>query len=161
MEFIKIMLQHSVLTEAKLHTSAQKAAKNPETGITINHQASYHVIKDCAMITTKYLPHMVFGAYKDPFVDLKGKFTRKSITEFVNASKSDVPVEQLLQLIVARAEKMNINTKPAVASVIKTAPVPADPYGDYGCLVEDTTPPPMPTDDGLVSILCKLFAVTT
>ena len=57
MEFLKIILQNSNLKEAKLYGAAQKAATNPEIGITIQNKAAYHVIKDCAAITMSYLPH--------------------------------------------------------------------------------------------------------
>jgi len=71
MRFVEIILENSTAKEAKLYNAARKAYQNPEIGITIQNKAAYHVIRDCAGITTKYLVHYVFGCYADPFVELK------------------------------------------------------------------------------------------
>ena len=74
MKFIDIILQNSQAREAKLLNPATKASTNPETGVTIVNPAAFHVIRDCAKLTVKYLPHYVFGLYANPFEVLKGKF---------------------------------------------------------------------------------------
>jgi hypothetical protein len=161
MEFIKVLLQHGTIKEAKLLNSALKAAANPEIGVTITHKAAFHVIKDCANIASKYIPHMVFGAYADPFETLQGKFSRKSIQELVAKAAEDVAYDQLITVIIDRATKMKLVEAPKPATKeIKFEEDAADPYGDYGCMVEDDAPVIVstPTTDVLVDTLVKLFA---
>ena len=105
MKFIDILLSSSQAKESKLVGPATKASTNPETGITINNPAAYHVIKDCAKLAIKYLPHYVFGLYANPFEVLKGKFERKDIDEFVKAALSDMVLNQLLSLIIDKIKK--------------------------------------------------------
>jgi hypothetical protein len=161
MEFIKVLLQHGTIKEAKLLNSAHKAAANPEIGVTITHKAAYHVIKDCASIASKYIPLMVFGAYADPFETLRGKFSRKSIQELVTKAAEDVAYDQLITVIVDRATKMKLMEAPKpTTKEIKFEEDAADPYGDYGCMVQDDAPVIIssPTTDAMVDTLVKLFA---
>jgi hypothetical protein len=161
MEFIKVLLHHSTIKEAKLLNSAHKAAANPEIGVTITHKAAYHVIKDCASIASKYIPLMVFGAYDNPFETLRGKFSRKSIQELVTKAAEDVAYDQLITVIVDRATKMKLMEAPKpTTKEIKFEEDAADPYGDYGCMVQDDSPVIIssPTTDAMVDTLVKLFA---
>lgn len=121
MKFIDIILQNSQAKEAKLINPATKASTNPETGVTIVNPAAFHVIRDCAKITVKYLPHYVFGLYANPFEVLKGKFEYNDVVEFVKAALSDMVLNQLLVLIVEKIKKSS--------STLATSE--ADPYGDY------------------------------
>jgi len=161
MEFIKTLLQHSNIREAKLLNSAIKANANPEIGVTITHKAAFHVIKDCAGVASKYIPHMVFGAYDDPFKTLQGKFTKKSIQELVARAAADVAVAQLITIMMDRAQRMNLlqAPKPAPAQFEEDA---NDPYGDYGCMVQEPEPPACDAaaDDSTTEVLIKLFAAT-
>jgi hypothetical protein len=100
MKFIDIIVENSKIKEAKLFVPAKKAANNPETGITIQNKSAYHVIKDCANITIKYLPHYIFANYEDPFTELFGKFKRKDIEEFISHTENDIVLKQLLILIL-------------------------------------------------------------
>ena len=127
MEFIEIILQNSDLKEAKLYKAAQKAAANPEIGITIQNKAAYHVIKDCATIASSYLPLFVFGTYQSPFESLKGKFKKENIAEFIKQSEKDLSCKQLLLIILDKAEK----ALPQQTQKFETETI-ADPYGDYG-----------------------------
>lgn len=160
MEFIQIILQNSNLKEAKLYGAAQKAAANPEIGITIQNKAAYHVIKDCANITINYLPHLVFGSYQNPFESLKGKFKRESLTEFVKQAETSVSLNQLLHIIISKAEKMNLlaNQPPAPTVIQKFDAVDptSDPYGDYG---HEQVAAKQPTSSSLtpLDMLCKVF----
>lgn len=160
MEFIQIILQNSNLKEAKLYNAAQKAVTNPEIGITIQNKAAYHVIKDCANITINYLPHLVFGSYQNPFESLKSKFKRETLAEFVKQSETSVSLNQLLHIIISKAEKMNLLAafQPVAALTQKFDVIEptSDPYGDYGHeqvvvkpLVNSTLAP--------LDILCKVF----
>lgn len=160
-EFIKILLQHSTIREAKLLNSAIKANTNPEIGVTITHKAAFHVIRDCAGVASKYIPHMVWGAYDDPFKTLQGKFTKKSIQELVAKSSTDVAIAQLIVLILDAGHKMNLLNVSKPDDVTKFEQDVNDPYGDYGCMVEesDASPTPSASDDDTVETLIRLFAV--
>jgi len=143
MRFIDIIIDNSPLKEAKLYSPAQKAAERPDSGVTIQNPAAYHVIQDCAKITIKYLPHYVFGLYANPFQDLKGKFNFQDIKEFTDAAFSDVTYNQLLILMLDKIKKM-----PYTPTINYD-----NPYGDYdsyqGVSEKDT-----------VSLLCKAFYVS-
>ena len=121
MNFIDIILQNSQAKEAKLLGPASKASTNPETGVTIVNPAAYHVIKDCAKMTIKYLPHYVFGLYANPFELLRGKFQYNDVVEFVKAALSDMVLNQLLVLITEKIKK----------SSSTLGGTDSDPYGDY------------------------------
>ena len=104
MEFVNIILQNSNLKEAKLYGAAQKAATNPEIGITIQNKAAYHVIKDCATIAMCYLPHLVFGSYVNPFESLKGKFKKEvffNLHNFLYALRSAFNESLLVSVSIA------------------------------------------------------------
>jgi len=121
MKFIDIILQNSQAREAKLVGPATKASTNPETGVTILNPAAFHVIRDCAKLTIKYIPHYVFGLYANPFELLKGKFEYNDVVEFVKAAFSDMVLHQLLVLIMEKIKK--------AASTLSANS--SDPYGDY------------------------------
>jgi hypothetical protein len=159
MKFIEIILENSKIKEAKLFSAAKKAANNPETGITIQNKSAYHVIKDCANITMKYLPHYVFANYECPFTELSGKFKRKDIEEFVSGAEKDIVLNQLLILIL----ELNggfVEETPKVSVSDNNDLEIGDPYGDYGVGFEEQ-PNKKNTDTNLsiVDSLCKLFDV--
>lgn len=160
MEFIKTLLQHGTIREAKLLNSAAKAATNPEIGVTITQPAAFHVIKDCAGVASKYIPHMVWGALDEPFKTLRGKFSKKSIQELVAKSSADVAVAQLITLILDKGDKMNLLHAPKPKAPVHFEEDVNDPYGDYGCMVEEpvTQSVPASTDDDTTEALIKLFA---
>lgn len=121
MRFVNIILESSPIKEAKLAGPALKCAEKPDNGVTILNPAAYYVIKDCATIATRYLPHYIFGLYANPLEELKGKFNYQNVKEFVEAAYNDVVLNQLLTLILDKIKK-----NPA------SIPVNAnDPYGDY------------------------------
>jgi hypothetical protein len=121
MKFIDTLISNSQAKESKLVGPATKASTNPETGVTITNPAAYHVIKDCAKLTLKYIPHYIFGLYANPFEVLKGKFEKKDIDEFIKAALSDIVLNQLLSLIVDKIKKSS--------STLSASD--DDPYGDY------------------------------
>jgi hypothetical protein len=134
MKFIEVILKNSQIKEAKLFGPSKKASDAPETGVIIQNPAAYHVIKDCATLANKYLPHFVFGHYANPFEVLKGKFTKTDIVEFVEKANSDIVLYQLLSLILEKikkqtgwsAEDIDQTATPNALTVNST-----DPYGDY------------------------------
>jgi hypothetical protein len=155
MKFIDQILQNSQIKEAKLYGPSKKAAERPETGVTIQTPAAFHVIKDCATLANKYLPHFIFGHYANPFEVLKGKFTRDDIAEFISEANSDIVLNQLLALIIG---KINM-TLPQLAQTPST-PVSintssSDPYGDYEAYGDIT---PVATHDA-TTLLCNAFGV--
>ena len=131
MNFIDQIILNSQVKEAKLYGPSKKAAERPETGITIQTPAAFHVIKDCATLANKYLPHYVFGTYANPFEVLKGKFNRKDIEEFVSAAMADIVLNQLMTLILEKIRKSPY--MPVESNIIANAESinTSDPYGDY------------------------------
>jgi hypothetical protein len=164
MEFIQILLQNSNLKEAKLYSAAQKAATNPEIGITVQNKAAYHVIKDCAAITMHYLPHLVFGSYLNPFESLKGKFSKECIAEFVKLAETTVSLNQLMYVIISKAQKMNVLTVeqreelPDIKLDVRDVSMD-DPYGDYGIVDSHIKPQKSITTITMTPFeqLCKVF----
>jgi hypothetical protein len=159
MEFVNIILQNSNLKEAKLYGAAQKAATNPEIGITIQNRAAYHVIKDCATITMSYLPHLVFGSYVKPFESLKGKFKKEHVVEFVKQAEENLSLNQLLHIIVSKAEKMNIVPIPIQkAQNFDIGDQSIDPYGSYG-MEQPIAVQSVPVSITSVDVLCRAFGI--
>jgi len=106
MKFIDAIINNSPIKEAKLYAPALKAYNAPETGITIQSAAAYNVIKDCAEITLKYLPHYIFGSYANPVSVLKGKVTANDVDEFISNAQNDIVLHQLLVLILDKIEPL-------------------------------------------------------
>jgi len=156
MKFIEIIIQNSQIKEAKLYGPSKKASESPETGITIKTPAAFHVIKDCAALANKYLPHFVFGSYANPFEVLKGKFTKQDIIEFVNFGMSDIVANQLLTLIL---EKIKRSPYAIIEQQVSQIPqtVSNDPYGDYENSVAVESP--SVTQNDPVALLCYAFSV--
>jgi hypothetical protein len=155
MKFIDQILQNSQIKEAKLYGPSKKAAERPETGVTIQTPAAFHVIKDCATLANKYLPHFVFGHYANPFEVLKGKFTREDIAEFINEANSDIVLNQLLALIVG---KINLTLPQLVqtpSTPVSNVTSSSDPYGDYESYSDIV---PVATQD-TTTVLCNAFGV--
>ena len=158
--FLNIILQNSAIKEAKLYPAAKRAAENPALGITIQNQAAYHVIKDCANITQLYLPHFVFGSYQEPFKSLFRKFKKEDITEFVNACNTNPILNQLLEIILYKFQQQT--TKPPEVQQNRSyTSTSDDPYGDYALYVEDTSLPPEATQVKLnpFDALCQAFGL--
>jgi len=142
MRFIDVIVENSPVKESKLFSPSQKAAEKPDSGITIQNPAAYHVIQDCAKMTVKYLPIYIFGLYANPFEDLKGKFNFIDIKTFVDAAFSDVTLNQFLILILDKVKKL-----PYVPLANSN-----DPYGDYESY-EGVN------EKDVVSLLCRAFNV--
>lgn len=163
MNFLETILTHSTVKEAKLYSASKKAAVKPDTGITIQNQSAYHVIKDCARITYSYLPIYVFGQYQNPFEALKGKFTRKEIEDFVVNANSNFVNHQLLTLILDEIRKTKIiPTQEPKKIVQEQESVSDDPYGDYGYsdLTVETSFTQTTQDTSTVDLLCQAFGVS-
>lgn len=161
MKFVKILFENSELKQAKLYQPAHKAYDKPDTGITIQHPGAYNVIKDCADITIKYLPHYVFGAYAHPFVSLKGKFKKPDIEEFVKKCRDDYTLNQLLVVIKEKCEAQNSSIQTIVYSnelLKSTSSDMDDPYDLYE-MVEAHDEKTVSNNISDVDLLCLAFSV--
>jgi hypothetical protein len=155
MKFIDILLENSSEKMAKLYVPSLKANKNPENGITINNKSAYHVIKDCAYLAHMYLPIFIFEKYIDPFNQLKGKFKRSEISEFINSTKNDIAYRQLLTLILNKAPNQTTTTN--VDREVDYVE-PNDPYGEYG--MDDNIVQKPNVQKSNLDTLCDLFGVS-
>lgn len=154
MKFIDIIIQNSQAKEAKLYNPSKKASDNPETGITINSPAAFHVIKDCATLAHKYIPHIVFGSYANPFEVLRGKFKKSDIEEFVSCAMSDIVLHQLMNLILYKiANSPYLITAAATTDSMDST----DPYGEYETINPDA--PVAQKQQDPVTLLCDVFGV--
>ena len=99
--FEQIILENSSEKQAKLLEPAKRAHKKPDIGVEIQNKSAYYVIRDCAMITQKYLVHHIWSSYPEPFEVLKGKFTKDSITDFLKRAKKDSAVNHLKHTIIS------------------------------------------------------------
>jgi hypothetical protein len=131
MKFIEVILQNSDLNQAKLYGPSHKCLDKPDTGITIQHKGAYNVIKDCAYVTTKYLPHFIFGAYTNPLAALKGKFSKLDIEEFVKKSRDDTSLHQLLLIVLDKCSTISVK-KEVDFNKEETDFQSLDPYDFYG-----------------------------
>jgi len=157
MKFIEAILKNSQIKEAKLFGPSKKASESPETGVVIQNPAAYHVIKDCATLTNKYLPHFVFGHYANPFEVLKGKFSKSDVMEFIEKANSDIVLYQLLLLILEKIKKtLNISTINDSVTPIVQINID-DPYGEYESYTTGATQELKPLDN--VTLICKAFEV--
>ena len=84
----------------KLKRPAELAAAKPDTCVKILNKSAYYVIKDCAEITLKYLPHFIYSGIKDPIAKLRGNVPEQDIVEFVNRASRADHTQQLLRLVV-------------------------------------------------------------
>jgi hypothetical protein len=70
--FEELICDNKLVREAALLPMAQKAYNDPKNGVQILIPAAENVIRDCAMITTKYLPFWVLSHFTNPFTQIKG-----------------------------------------------------------------------------------------
>jgi hypothetical protein len=159
MNFLKVIFDNSELNEAKLYAPAQKCFNRPDTGITIQHKGAYNVIKDCAKITIRYLPHYIFASYTNPFKTLSGKFTKLDIEEFVKSSRDDFALNQLLIIIKEKYKLENdgFSKLDEVTVIVENDVDTNDPYGYYG--MNDSTQTVKEKKKTDIDLLCEIFSV--
>ena len=61
MTFEEKLIKAGKIRQKHLMVPAKKASGAPDTGVTILKKSAYFVIKDCADVTQKYLPHLVYS----------------------------------------------------------------------------------------------------
>lgn len=93
--------------QSALLAPARTAAAKPDTGVKILKKAAYFVIRDCARVTERYLPHYIWAEFKNPIERLEGQFTRSEIEDFLNRSKRDTETGQLCSVILTDIHKKN------------------------------------------------------
>lgn len=137
--FEKTILDYSDKPISKLYSRAVKASENPLSGISkTTNKFVELVIKDCATVTKKYLPIMIYGSYQNPIETLRGKFGQKEIIDFVGRSEKNLETRQLLKLVLSSAQKYQIDkqlkTNDLVVDHETKDPISDadDVYGDYG-----------------------------
>ena len=120
-----------------LRRPATIASNSPETQVKILNKSAYYVIKDCADITLKYLPHFLYSHLKNPIAALKGKISEQDIIDFVSRSGKSETTRQLLQIIVDDI----VVDKPDISDhTITDFTIPEgvdDVYGDYGYTTDE------------------------
>tara|TARA_B100001123_G_scaffold444039_1_gene591794 strand:+ start:3486 stop:4007 length:522 start_codon:yes stop_codon:yes gene_type:complete len=115
---------------------AKIAAAKPDTCVKILNKSAYYVIKDCADITVKYIPHFVYSGIKDPITKLKGNVTENDIDDFVSRALKADHTQQLLRLILddvlKRHVSVQVNRVSSEAEIDFTLTGEEDDvYGDY------------------------------
>ena len=120
----------------KLKRPAQLAASKPDTCVKILNKSAYYVIKDCAEITLKYLPHYIYSGIRDPISKLRGNVPEQDIVDFANRSTREDHTQQLLRLILDDITRETVAVKTtqqeSVASIDFTLTGEEDDvYGDY------------------------------
>ena len=133
--FEQVILDNSPEQIAKLYKPAAKAHDAPDTGVDINNKAAYFVIRDCAKMTREYLPLHVWLLYDDPLVQLKGKFARKDVEDFLTSSNKNEHARALKKVIVSDIkDKYEVTSTPQPQSTTKSVSIEAgddDIYGYY------------------------------
>tara|TARA_Y100000310_G_scaffold345698_1_gene468468 strand:- start:2000 stop:2554 length:555 start_codon:yes stop_codon:yes gene_type:complete len=180
MTFEEKIINNCQIRQKKLLRPALIAHKKPDTGVTIVKKGAYFLIKDCADVTVKYLPHLGYSAYANPINELKGAFTQAEIIDFVGRSKEEAHTRQLLHIILTdigcaqyKAAIAVDDPKPVEGS---TVAIPVhdytinddddDVYGDYDTDDDIVEPQPVVVEakeevnvDDVTSVINKLIEV--
>ena len=122
------------IRQKHLYAPAKKASDAPDTGVTILKKSAYFVIKDCADVTQKYLPHLVYSSMGNPLSDLKGVFTKSDIMKFVGRSSEQPWTKQLLNIILTDigTVQYRIVTGAATDGDVEVSSTPVFDYADLG-----------------------------
>ncbi len=176
MSFESKIITNSEIKQRNLLRAARVASEKPDTGVEIKNKSAYFVIRDCADITQKYLSLLCYSSYKDPLKDLKGKFSKIEVIDFVARARipENAHVKQLLCAVFADINKNQLlPSVQAAAAAEKEAIVVSeineddldDIYGDYDYVDEPTEKPEEPTwlgvdtsdDSVLADVLVNTF----
>lgn len=176
MSFENKIITNSKIKQRKLLRAATIASDKPDTGVEIKNKSAYFVIRDCADVTQKYLSLLCYSSYKDPVEELKGKFTKIEVIDFVARARipENAHVKQLLCAVFADINKNQLlpsaQVKAAEKQVIVVSEINEDDlddiYGDYDYVDEPTEKSEEPTwlgvdtsdDSVLADVLIKTFA---
>ena len=117
---------------ANLYGAASIAEEKPDTGVKIIEKSAYYIIRDCAKMTKKYLPLVLYGMMKKPLKELKGKFTDEEIREFVKQCADSKSSEQLLTLILNDIKVSYPDVPQEKEFIPADNDDEYDPYSEYG-----------------------------
>jgi hypothetical protein len=147
-----------------LKRPAKLAASKPDTSVKILNKSAYYVIKDCAEITLKYLPHFVYSGIRDPITKLRGQVTEQHVIDFVNRSAKEDHTQQLLRLILDDISRKNTTLNVAPVQSMDSDSIDFtltgnedDVYGDYD--YEQSAPEPEPVQETITTNVNDLDAV--
>ena len=121
----------------KLGRPATLAATKPDTCVKILNKSAYYVIKDCAEITLKYLPHFIYSGIRDPITKMKGVVSESNIVDFATRASREDHTQQLLRLIlddISRKHVVEVNVAPVESNSEIDFTLTGDEddvYGDY------------------------------
>jgi len=145
--FEQVILDNSEQGIAKLWQKSFKANKEPLTGIErISNKSVQYVIRDCALVTSLYLPIFIYGEYTDPIKQLSGKFTKTEIKNFVNECDKNHSKQHLLAVILGDIVETPLKLDESVISKQSLD----DVYGDYMEL--QTTPDNVTSQEKIVTM---------
>jgi len=125
-----IILENSSEKQRRLLGPAERAYKKPDIGVEIKNKSAYYVIRDCALITSKFLVLHIWNAYDDPFKSLEGKFSKDDIKDFLKRVKSDKNADNVKSVIIsAMRDKFDTTT---TSKSFDYSVEEDDIYGYYG-----------------------------
>ena len=157
--FEEIILSNSSEKQAKLKGPALRAYKKPDIGVDINNKSAYYVIRDCGLITSKYLVPFIWTCFKDPFDDLKGKFSKDDITDFLKRAEKETDAKHLKHIIIGEI-KSRFETKVVTSSVFDYSKEEDDIYGSYYSDAEEIDNDTVETEMTEEEMLIKFFDVS-
>lgn len=174
MSFESKIITNSKIKQRNLLRAARVASEKPDTGVTIQNKSAYFVIRDCADITQKYLAMLCYSSLTDPVKQLKGKFTKLEIIDFVARARSGdhIQARQLLCAVFADINKNQLlpasvsQSTDQIVAVDNLSEDADDIYGDYD--FEDPQPQTEPQpewlgvdtsgDEVLADVLIDIFS---
>ena len=114
----------SQVKEGQLLAPALHAVNNPDHGIQVKNPVALKVIRDCAYVSTQYLPFYVLSKLVSPFSFLQKQVSLDQIKDFYTRSQSDPVANQLMTLLIDKAKtQFNINVDSFYDHT--------DPYNDF------------------------------
>lgn len=159
------IITNSNIKQRNLLRAATIASEKPDTGVTILKKSAYFVIRDCADITQKYLVMLCYSSYTDPVNQLKGKFSRDEVIDFVRRSKEQDHTRQLLYVLLSDTHVSDVESPTPVTDFDEDD---ADNiYGDYDYVDADDPQPVKPPivdvsvddENTVVDAICSRFSV--
>ncbi len=152
MEFEKTLLSICYIKEAKLLPHALKAAKEPDTGITINVKSAYNVIRDCATVASNYIAIHAYIQTLKLIEKMVGLHTKAAIKDFVKRAQTDPHTGLLLKIILEDIKHTN-NTNTHHTDVNDDDDDSDNVYGDYDSITETKSVNKTPIEDILFTVL--------
>ena len=174
MSFESKIITNSKIKQRNLLRAARVASEKPDTGVTIQNKSAYFVIRDCADITQKYLAMLCYSSFTDPLQQLKGKFTKLEIIDFVARARSGDHAQARHLLCAVFADINKNQLLPASVSQATDQAVVVDDltedtddiYGDYDFEESQPRAEPQPEwlgvdtsgDEVLADVLIDIFS---